>query len=175
MATNEETNAAGTDTRPPMLNGTNTSPMITDPPTTDSAAVACTKEKKTGFLNSRLLIFPRGRLQVNVGNRVCWRQKKRSDMLQLAEENDMLLGCVKNPRERWTLSYYKDKSVTEDAKEKANHEDAYDFSVVEGPYDAVALMAHTLFRDAPGRHNLDSDDETEISDDNTISVIIRSS
>ncbi|GJS71295.1 retrovirus-related pol polyprotein from transposon TNT 1-94, partial [Tanacetum coccineum] len=75
MATNEETNAAGTDTRPPMLvesdydswkirihryirgkpngkliwksiqNGPTPHPMITDPPTTDSAA-SCENDKK---------------------------------------------------------------------------------------------------------------------------------
>ncbi|GKC18737.1 retrovirus-related pol polyprotein from transposon TNT 1-94, partial [Tanacetum coccineum] len=75
MATNEETNAAGTDTRPPMLvesdydswkirihryirgkpngkliwksiqNGPTPHPMITDPPTTDSAAVPAPREK----------------------------------------------------------------------------------------------------------------------------------
>ncbi|GJS92203.1 hypothetical protein Tco_0774839 [Tanacetum coccineum] len=75
MATNEETNAAGTDTRPPMLvesdyeswkirihryirgkpngkliwksiqNGPTPHPMITDPPPTDSAAVPAPREK----------------------------------------------------------------------------------------------------------------------------------
>ncbi|GJT27890.1 retrovirus-related pol polyprotein from transposon TNT 1-94 [Tanacetum coccineum] len=75
MASNEETNAAGTDTRPPMLvesdydswkirihryirgkpngkliwksiqNGPTPHPMITDPPTTDSAAVPAPREK----------------------------------------------------------------------------------------------------------------------------------
>ncbi|GKD07552.1 hypothetical protein Tco_1187237 [Tanacetum coccineum] len=45
MASNEETNAAGTDTRPPMLNGPTPHPMITDPPPTDSAAVPTPREK----------------------------------------------------------------------------------------------------------------------------------
>ncbi|GJS80194.1 hypothetical protein Tco_0730075 [Tanacetum coccineum] len=45
MATNEETNAAGIDTRPPMLNGPTPHPMITDPPPTDSAAVPAPREK----------------------------------------------------------------------------------------------------------------------------------
>ncbi|GKB52456.1 hypothetical protein Tco_0903209 [Tanacetum coccineum] len=75
MASNEETNAAGTDTRPPMLvesdydswkirihryirgkpngkliwksiqNGPTPHPMITDPPTTDSAAVPAPRKK----------------------------------------------------------------------------------------------------------------------------------
>ncbi|GJV00006.1 hypothetical protein Tco_1329276 [Tanacetum coccineum] len=75
MATNEETNAAGTDTRPPMLvesdydswkirihryirgkpngkliwksiqNGPTPHPMITDPPPTDYAAVPAPREK----------------------------------------------------------------------------------------------------------------------------------
>ncbi|GJR28374.1 hypothetical protein Tco_1104606 [Tanacetum coccineum] len=56
MASNEETNAAGTDTRPPMLiwkstKLTYTSPKSPDPPPTDSAAVPCTEKKL--ILNSR--------------------------------------------------------------------------------------------------------------------------
>ncbi|GKB68281.1 hypothetical protein Tco_0929693 [Tanacetum coccineum] len=45
MASNEETNAAGTDTRPPMLVekwALHLTPMITDPPPTESAMLSCT-------------------------------------------------------------------------------------------------------------------------------------
>ncbi|GJY44337.1 hypothetical protein Tco_0432550 [Tanacetum coccineum] len=68
------------------------------------------------------------------------------------EEKDMLLGSVKNPRERWTLSTSK-ISVLMEAKEKghtgtttkqvskANHEDDMNSDVDEGPNAAVAFMA----------------------------------
>ncbi|GJS27670.1 hypothetical protein Tco_0488290 [Tanacetum coccineum] len=47
MGSNEETNAAGTDTRPPMLlkNGPTPHPMITDPPPTDSTIVPAPRKK----------------------------------------------------------------------------------------------------------------------------------
>ncbi|GJY48741.1 hypothetical protein Tco_0438697 [Tanacetum coccineum] len=59
MATNEETNAAGTDTRPPMdslkmksiQNGPTPHPMVTDPPPTGSTIVPAPRKKLDSEFN----------------------------------------------------------------------------------------------------------------------------
>ncbi|GJS21627.1 putative reverse transcriptase domain-containing protein [Tanacetum coccineum] len=75
----------------------------------------------------------------------------------------------KEPKIQMDFQYFKDKALLMELKKKANHEDAYDSDVDEGPNAAVAFMANlssTNSEDAPEEH-LDSDAETEI-DDNTI-------
>ncbi|GKA25681.1 hypothetical protein Tco_0711790 [Tanacetum coccineum] len=50
MATNEETNAAGTDTRPPIWSPT-PHPMVTDPPPTGSTIVPAPRKKLDSEFN----------------------------------------------------------------------------------------------------------------------------
>ncbi|GJR46532.1 putative ribonuclease H-like domain-containing protein [Tanacetum coccineum] len=203
MASNEETNAAGTDTRPPMLvesdydswkirihryirgkpngkliwksiqNGPTPHPMITDPPTTDSAAVPAPREK----LDSE---FSEEENKLEMAD-------TQAEIILSQVEKDMCLGSVKNPENDATLA------LTTTNMFQANHEDAYDSDVDEGPNAAVAFMANLSSTSATNNpvnevhsndnqifdnvdyqiqemhqeEHLDSDAETEI-DDNTI-------
>ncbi|GKA88810.1 hypothetical protein Tco_0810622 [Tanacetum coccineum] len=84
------------------------------------------------------------------------------------EEKDMWLGSVKNPRERWTSQYFKDKALLMKLKRKEM------YGGMEGPNAAdrfhgqIVIHQSTLIEsEMHQEEHLDSDAETEI-DDNTI-------
>ncbi|GJR15131.1 hypothetical protein Tco_0797783 [Tanacetum coccineum] len=206
MGSNEETNAAGTDTRPPMyrfesdydyledsihntssyqtsikqalqrsLDKVRAHSRISPQPTAQSPndALMATMTQIANLLSGFQKQFPPTNNQLRTSS------NSRTHATVHDEEKDMLLGSVKNPRERWTL--------------RANHEDAYDSDVDEGPNAAVAFMANLSSTSATNNpvnevhsndnqifdnvdyqiqemhqeEHLDSDAETEI-DDNTI-------
>ncbi|GJR11272.1 hypothetical protein Tco_0793924 [Tanacetum coccineum] len=191
MATNEETNAAGTDTRPPMLvesdydswkirihryirgkpngkliwnsiqNGPTPHPMVTDPPPTDSAAVPAPREKLDSEFseeeNKLEMADTQAEIILSQGNREDYSNKGRMDCLMIVTERSWkALGnvgntCAEARRDVLELMKLKHsshdvdyqhlminlKALTYNNMFQANHEDAYDSDVDEGPIAAV--------------------------------------
>ncbi|GKB04443.1 hypothetical protein Tco_0832586, partial [Tanacetum coccineum] len=149
MATNEETYAAGTDTRPPMLE----------------------RKMDSQYFKDKALLME---------------AKEKGDVLDAEAEAFLAdVDC--------TAPYDQPQALTTTNMFQANHEDAYDSDVDEGPNAAVAFMANLSSTSATNNpvnevhsndnqifdnvdyqiqemhqeEHLDSDAETEI-DDNTI-------
>ncbi|GJS61384.1 hypothetical protein Tco_0656168 [Tanacetum coccineum] len=145
MATNEETNAAGTDTRPPML--------VEDDYDSWKIRIQRTQEKD-------------GLSQYNQRSSFTDRiAKEKGDVLDA--EAEAFLADVE-----CTAPYDQPQALTTTNMFQANHEDAYDSDVDEGPNAAAAFMANLSSTSATNsqvneEEHLDSDAETEI-DDNTI-------
>ncbi|GJR43851.1 hypothetical protein Tco_1311954 [Tanacetum coccineum] len=224
MASNEETNAAGTDTRPPMLVESDYDSWkirIHSPqPTAQSPndALMATMTQIANLLSGFQKQFHH-------------QQPQLRDYLQLrthADGEGHVAKACQEPKRKMDSQYFKDKALLMEAKEKgdvldaeaeafladvectapydqpqaltttnmfqANHEDAYDSDVDEGPNAAVAFMAnlsstsatnnpvnevhsndnqifdnvdYQLNQEMHQEEHLDSDAETEI-DDNTI-------
>ncbi|GJY33012.1 retrovirus-related pol polyprotein from transposon TNT 1-94 [Tanacetum coccineum] len=106
------------------------------------------------------------RLQVMFGNTVL--RGKEGGYVTMHEEKDMLLGTEAFLADvECTAPYDQPQALNTTNIFQANHEDAYDSDVDEGPNAAVAFMPTYHPLEMHQEEHLDSDAETEI-DDNTI-------
>ncbi|GJV46869.1 hypothetical protein Tco_1437081 [Tanacetum coccineum] len=130
MASNEETNAAGTDTRPPMLVESDyESWKIRIHSYCDSAALPAPRKKLDSefieeenkhrwlILKREIILSIKRKAPGIMGNTVL---EAKGDILQAAREKDMLLGSVKKEEKRGLSVLPKIKALLMEAKEKVD-------------------------------------------------------
>ncbi|GJX23520.1 hypothetical protein Tco_0227965 [Tanacetum coccineum] len=132
MRSNEETNAAGTDTRPPMLVESDYDSWkirihrkkLDSEFSEDENKLEMLILKLKSFLVKRLLILSMGfpKAYSNpLKQPASGASRQEGDMLTTAEEKDMLLGSVIEPKEKdGLLSTSKIKRLQMEAKEKGD-------------------------------------------------------
>ncbi|GKC86380.1 hypothetical protein Tco_1142097, partial [Tanacetum coccineum] len=175
MGSNEETNAAGTDTRPPMLvesdydswkirihryirgkpngkliwksiqNGPTPHPMITDPPPTNSTVIPAPK-KNQGLPRHIFNILNQTSTAQEIWNNVELLMQGSGRTLQqlkedLFDEYERFRAIGNESIHDYFMRFHK-LALTTTNMFQANHEDAYDSDVDEGPNVVVAFMAN---------------------------------
>ncbi|GJY28561.1 hypothetical protein Tco_0404328 [Tanacetum coccineum] len=143
-------------------NGPTPHPMITDPPTTDSAAVPAPRKKLDSEFSEEENKLEMADTQAEIHSShdsLCKDQvlEARMDMFTTCMRRRHVARACKEQRERWTLSTLKDKAYTDGAKEKGYVLDAEAGSIPPDVFESRITK----------EEHLDSDAETEI-DDNTI-------
>ncbi|GJY19371.1 integrase, catalytic region, zinc finger, CCHC-type containing protein [Tanacetum coccineum] len=152
MATNEETNAAGTDTRPPMLVENDYESwkirIIRSSRHIFNILNQTSTARRFGILWSSFARDQVGTLQQR--KEICARGKE-GVCYNCRGEGHVARQC-KEPKRKMDSQYFKDKALLMEAKEKGDvldaeaeaflADDAYDLDVDEGPNAAIAFMAN---------------------------------
>ncbi|GJS60211.1 hypothetical protein Tco_0654995 [Tanacetum coccineum] len=169
MASNEETNAAGTDTHPPMLNGPTPHPMITDPPPTDSAVVPAPREKldsefseeenklEMAYTQAKSILvqsFPPPTTSSGLPPTQGLMLRCMMVTLLLNQSEELHNKCTE-PKRKMDSQYFKDKALLMEAKEKGDVLDAEAEAFLAdiectAPYDQPKALTTTNMKELSG-------------------------